>query len=129
MYLFLSAMQNTFNKELQAKGCFEQKHLRGEYLPGDLRVISSLARQPGGYYIRAVLDWTRKRERTFFRQRCKLRSIRNCMERGVLSENQLRGEYLPGDLGVISSLAGYPGGYHLRAVLNCLFKTESIATN
>ncbi len=43
-------------KKLNGERSLEQQHLRGEYLSGDLEVISFLARQPGGYYLRAVLD-------------------------------------------------------------------------
>ncbi len=56
--------QNTFNKKLKPQWRSEQKQLRGEYLPGDLGVINSLAGQPGGYHLRAVLDWTYKEECT-----------------------------------------------------------------
>ncbi len=38
----------------------EQQQLRGLYLPGDLEVISLLARQPGGYCLRAGLDMLNK---------------------------------------------------------------------
>ncbi len=41
-------------------GAWSKLQLRGEYLLGDLEVISFLARYPGGYYLRAVLDIVNK---------------------------------------------------------------------
>ncbi len=61
---------------------------------------------PGGYYLRAVLDILKESDESLSLNKRNAKNITKKIDsERRLEQQQLRGEYLPGDLEVISLLA------------------------